>query len=147
MSTGHVFGGTRPYEEVRWDLVPGQTAIVVIDPQNDFLHDEGWYARQGIDIAHMRRCIEPIEALVAAARKKNVPVVWTRHGSRGLEDGGPFMRLRPFLRDGGLRQDTCRSSKPILRRGRVRDERPGRQCRSLDPAERLQRSHRPICTS
>ncbi len=65
MSTGHVFGGTQPYEEVRWDLVPGHTAIVVIDPQNDFLHDEGWYARQGIDIAHMRRCIEPIKALVA----------------------------------------------------------------------------------
>ncbi len=106
MSTGHVFGGTQPYEEVRWDLVPGHTAIVVIDPQNDFLHDEGWYARQGIDIAHMRRCIEPIKALVAEARKKTVPVVWTRHGSRGLEDGGPFMRLRPFLRDGGLRQDT-----------------------------------------
>ena len=48
--------------------------------------------------------------------------------------------LRPVVRG-------CRSSKPIPRRGWVRDERPGRQCRSLDPAERLQRSHRPICTS
>ncbi len=46
-----------------------------------------------------------------------------------------------------LRRLGCRSSKPIPRRERVRDERPGRQCRSLDPAERLQRSHRPICTS
>lgn len=106
MSADHGFEGTQPYEAVRWDLVPGRTVLVVIDPQNDFLHDEGWYARQGVDITHMQRCIEPIQALVGEARRKNIPVVWTRHGSRGLEDGGPFMRLRPFLREGGLRQDT-----------------------------------------
>jgi ureidoacrylate peracid hydrolase len=35
-----------------------------------------------------------------------VPVVWTRHGTRGTDDGGPFMQLRPFLRDGGLRRGT-----------------------------------------
>ena len=106
MSTDRRFEGRQPYEEVRWDLVPGHTALVVIDGQNDFLHDEGWYARQGVDIGHMQRCIAPIQALVAAARETQLPVVWTRHGTRGLEDGGPFMRLRPFLRDGGLRQDT-----------------------------------------
>ena len=95
-----------PFEEVRWDLVPGHTVLVVIDPQNDFLHPDGWYASKGIDIGHMRRTIEPIRQLLAAVRTKNIPVVWTRHGSRGVEDGGPFMRLRPFLRDGGLRQGT-----------------------------------------
>ena len=38
---------TTPYEPVRWDLVPGHTALVVIDDQRDFLHPEGWYARAG----------------------------------------------------------------------------------------------------
>lgn len=95
-----------PYEEVRWDLVPGGTVLLVIDPQNDFLHPDGWYAQKGIDISHMRRTIEPTKQLLTNARAKNIPVVWTRHGSRGVEDGGPFMRLRPFLKDGGLRQDT-----------------------------------------
>jgi nicotinamidase-related amidase len=32
--------------------------------------------------------------------------VWTRHGTRGLADGGPFMEKRPILHDGGLRKDT-----------------------------------------
>ena len=41
-------------EPVRWDLVPGHTALVVIDHQRDFLHPDGWYARSGIDISHMR---------------------------------------------------------------------------------------------
>jgi len=95
---------TTPFEEVRWDLVPGRTVLVVIDPQNDFLHPDGWYAQKGIDIGHMRRTIEPTRRLLADARARNIPVLWTRHGSRGIDDGGPFMRLRPFLKDGGLRQ-------------------------------------------
>ena len=95
-----------PFEAAHWDLVPGRTALVVIDAQNDFLHADGWYAAQGIDIGHMQRCIEPLKALLAAARTKNIPVVWTRHGIRGAEDGGPFMQLRPFLKDGGLRRET-----------------------------------------
>ena len=97
---------SRPFEEARWDLVPGRTVLVCIDLQNDFLHPQGWYASRGIDIAHMRRVVEPTRQLLADARAKNVPVVWTRHGTRGVEDAGPFFRLRPFLRDGGLRLGT-----------------------------------------
>ena len=95
-----------PFEEVSWDLVPKRTAVVVIDPQNDFLHQDGWYGQQGIDISHMRRTIEPTRQLLTDARAKGIPIIWTRHGSRDVEDGGPFMRLRPFLKNGGLRQDT-----------------------------------------
>ena len=95
-----------PFEEAHFDLVPGRTVLVAIDLQNDFLHPDGWYASKGIDIAHMRRVIEPVRRLLADVRAKNIPVVWTRHGTRGTEDAGPFLRLRPFLRDGGLRQGT-----------------------------------------
>ena len=97
---------TTPYERTDWELVPGRTVLVNIDDQNDFLHAEGWYARSGIDITHMQRVIEPTKELVAECRLRGVPVVWTRHGTQGLEDGGPFMRLRPFLHDGGLRTGT-----------------------------------------
>ena len=97
---------TNPYAPVRWALVPGRTVLVNIDAQHDFLHPDGWYARRGIDISHMRRVIEPTQQLVAAARRASVPVVWTRHGYKDGTDGGPFMELRPFLRDGGLRQGT-----------------------------------------
>jgi ureidoacrylate peracid hydrolase len=95
-----------PFAVARWNLVPSHTALVVIDPQNDFLHDEGWYAKSGVDISHMQRTIEPTRALVAAARAKRVPVIWTRHGFRDATDGGVFFHLRPFLKDGGLRQGT-----------------------------------------
>ena len=95
-----------PFETAHWDLVPGRTVLLHIDLQNDFLHPDGWYAQKQIDIGHMRRVIEPARQLTEAARAADVPVVWTRHGTRGVEDGGPFMRLRPFLHEGGLRVDT-----------------------------------------
>ena len=95
-----------PFSLAEWDLVPGRTAIVVIDPQNDFLHKDGWYARNGIDISHMQRIIEPTKELVKVARENRIPLIWTRHGTRDDTDAGPFFKLRPFLMDGGLRQGT-----------------------------------------
>ena len=89
-----------------WRLVPGRTVHVVIDDQNDFLHPEGWYGVNGIDISHMQRVIEPTKTLNEECRRRGVPIVWTRHGTKSLEDGGPFMEIREILHDGGLRQDT-----------------------------------------
>lgn len=97
---------TQPYDYVRWDLVPGHTAVVVIDPQNDFLHTEGWYAKTGVDISHMRRSIEPTKQLVKAARAKGIPIIWTRHGFRDERDAGVLFKLRPFFKEGGLRTGT-----------------------------------------
>ncbi len=95
-----------PFAPARWDLVPGRTALVVIDPQNDFLHADGWYAKNGVDVAHMQATIGPTRALVAAARARRVPVIWTRHGFRDARDAGVFFKLRPFLAEGGLRLGT-----------------------------------------
>lgn len=100
MSESHYF------DPAAWRLEPGRTVHVVIDEQNDFLHPEGWYATHGIDVSHMRRVIEPTRTLVAACREREVPIVWTRHGTRGVADGGPFMQKRVLLLEGGLRQGT-----------------------------------------
>jgi nicotinamidase-related amidase len=95
-----------PFTAVRWELVSGRTVLVLIDLQNDFLHPDGWYGKSDIDISHMQRVIEPAKELVAECRRCGVAVVWTRHGTHGVEDGGPFMELRPVLRQGGLRVGT-----------------------------------------
>jgi len=94
-----------PYEAANYDLTPGCTTLVLIDLQNDFLHAKGWYAKSGVDISHMRRVIDPTAALIQQAREAGVPIVWTRHGFRS-ETMGSFATMRPFLRDGGLRQGT-----------------------------------------
>lgn len=96
-------GFVEPFAPTRWSLVSGRTVLLLIDLQRDFLHPDGWYSKSGVDIGHMRRVIEPTKRLVAAARHRRIPVVWTRHGFRDARDAGPFLQLRPFLRDGGLR--------------------------------------------
>src|SRR5947208_13940787 len=92
-----------PFASVSWPLVPGHTVLVNIDLQNDFLHPDGCYGKNGIDISHMQRVVEPARALIGECRERSVPIVWTRHGTRGLEDGGPFMELRPALEEDRLR--------------------------------------------
>ena len=99
-------GAADPFAPATWELVPGRTALVLIDLQNDFLHERGWYAESGIDIGHMRRVVEPTRRLLEAVRASDVPVIWTRHGFRDATDAGPFFELRPFLHDGGLRLGT-----------------------------------------
>jgi nicotinamidase-related amidase len=95
-----------PFAAASWPLVPGRTVLVNIDLQNDFLHPDGCYGKSGIDISHMQRVVEPVKELVGECRQRGVPVVWTRHGTHGLEDGGPFMELRPALEESGLRIGT-----------------------------------------
>lgn len=99
-------GLTQTYPAVHWPLVPGATALIIIDPQNDFLHPEGWYAQQGVDIEHMRRSVEPTRQLVTAARARRVPIIWTQHGFRDASDAGLFLDMRPTLAEGGLRTGT-----------------------------------------
>jgi nicotinamidase-related amidase len=94
------------YEPSAWRLVPGRTVHVVIDDQNDFLHADGWYASHGVDISHMQRVIEPTKVLNEECRRRGVPILWTRHGSHGIDDGGSFMAKRVLLREGGLRIGT-----------------------------------------
>lgn len=97
---------TQPFEFATWPLEIGKTAVVNIDPQNDFLHADGVYAKNGIDISHMQRTIAPTKRLMDALRVKGVPIIWTRHGSKAGFDAGPFYALRPFLKDEGLLQNT-----------------------------------------
>ncbi len=102
--TRHI--GATPFQSIRFDLVPHRTAIVHIDPQNDFLHYDGVYAQKQINIDHMRRVIKPTRKLAEVARRFGIPQIWTRHGTRSSVDAGPFHTLRPQLSEGGLRQNT-----------------------------------------
>ncbi len=113
-------GGRDPFGPVRWDLVPGRTAVVLIDLQRDFLHPDGWYAQSGVDIGHMRRVIEPTHELVAR-----------RTGGRRPADlDAPRLPRR-------------RGRRPVLRAAAVpRRGRPAPGHLGLRPARRARRPRR-----
>ncbi|MCC8929902.1 cysteine hydrolase family protein [Rhodococcus sp. I2R] len=58
----------------------GKTALLVIDMQRDFLLPGGFGESLGNDVDMLRNVIEPLAALIAAAREHGVPVIHTREG-------------------------------------------------------------------
>jgi nicotinamidase-related amidase len=60
----------------------GRTAIIVVDMQNDFCHPEGWLGHIGVDVAPARAPIVPLQHLLPALRRHDVPVIWLNWGNR-----------------------------------------------------------------
>lgn len=54
-----------------------RTALMVIDPQNDFGHPDGYLGKMGIDVSAVGETIPRLERLIDAARRAGVMVVWT----------------------------------------------------------------------
>jgi len=59
-------------------IVPEEAALVVIDMQNAFCHQEGTLGISGVNIEPAREVIEPVRELVSAFRTAGMPVIWTR---------------------------------------------------------------------
>jgi ureidoacrylate peracid hydrolase len=66
-----------------------RTAVLVVDMQNDFAAPGGMFDRAGIDIRLIRAAIGPTQAVLAAARRTAIPIVYLK------------MEYRPDLADLG----------------------------------------------
>lgn len=92
-----------PATPFAFPFAPGQTALVVIDMQRDFVEPGGFGASLGNDVTRLHSAIGPIAALLAAWRTRGWPVLHTREAHRAdLADCPPAKRLRgePTLRIG-----------------------------------------------
>ena len=71
------------------------SALIVIDMQRDFLEPGGFGESLGNDVSLLRRTIEPLRAVLTAARRAGVLVIHTREGHLpDLSDCPPSKLLR-----------------------------------------------------
>lgn len=59
-------------------LAADRCAVVIVDVQNDFCHEDGATARMGQDVTQAQSIVSEIEALATAARRYGVPVVFVK---------------------------------------------------------------------
>jgi ureidoacrylate peracid hydrolase len=85
-STGQIVVDAKPEALA---INPAQSAVVVIDMQNDFGSTGGMFALAGIDISRIRSVIAPISRVLAAARRAGINIVYLK------------MAFRPDLSDAG----------------------------------------------
>jgi biuret amidohydrolase len=82
-------------EPYPFEFDPGQTALLIIDMQRDFLEPGGFGEMLGNDVSQLRRTIEPNQALLAAWRAAGGLVIHTREGHRpDLADLPPAKKIR-----------------------------------------------------
>jgi ureidoacrylate peracid hydrolase len=59
-------------------VTPSTTRLLVVDVQNDFLADGGWFANHGHDLAPMRRAVDNMERFIELARAAGVRPIFIR---------------------------------------------------------------------
>jgi nicotinamidase-related amidase len=95
--------GTVAAEPGSIDLDWSTTALLVIDMQRDFMEPGGFGEALGNDVTQLARAVEPIAAVLGAAREAGMLVVHTREGHLpDLSDAPPAKveRGTPSLRIG-----------------------------------------------
>lgn len=83
---------------------PKNTALLVIDIQNDFCHQNGFFARIGKNIQHMQGILPKVQALINGARKAGVKIIFIKSyfDEKYL---GPSMKVRKMYL--GRTEDVC----------------------------------------
>lgn len=93
--------------ELRELVAPERTALVVVDVQNDFCHEDGSIAARGMDVAPIHAMVPRLEGLIQAAHAGNVPVIFIRT-EHGLWTDAPAWQERLASRTSAARRPICR---------------------------------------
>lgn len=59
-------------------LAPERAVLVVVDVQNDFCHDDGFFGRAGKELQAAQAAADRLVGLIEAAHRARVPVVFVR---------------------------------------------------------------------
>ncbi|MCR2805696.1 cysteine hydrolase [Paenibacillus soyae] len=81
-------------------------ALLIIDMQNDFVHDKGVFAQAGYDVKRYQAIIPAMRRLIDQARHAGIPVLWIGMSHNELNDGKDAWMAR---RLGSQHPPSCRT--------------------------------------
>jgi ureidoacrylate peracid hydrolase len=67
----------------------GDTAVLVVDMQNDFGAKGGMFDLAGVDLSAIRSTVEPTARVLNSARSQGIPVIYIKEALSSLYDAGP----------------------------------------------------------
>ncbi len=73
-----------------YSLDPGQTALLVIDCQNDFCHPNGYFGRSGIPLDQIQAAVPRLQAAIPLMRAAGAAVIFVRTTHDGWTDSAAF---------------------------------------------------------
>lgn len=114
------------------ELLPAETALLVIDPQNAFCHPDGTLGVSGVPMEPLVAPIAPIRRLIEACRAAGVVDIWTRHLNHADDPGRLAHRITPH---------TSKRRKVAAQPGTWDAEFVG-ELNDLAPADRIVTKHR-----
>jgi len=71
-------------------VAPSETAVLVVDVQNDFVHERGWVGRDGVDMQALQHAAKEINRLIGAAHDAGALVVYIAVEHGGKIDNAPY---------------------------------------------------------
>ena len=85
-----------------------KTALIMVDMQNGFCHEDGFMNKIGLDWTTSRDAIGPVKRLIDAAHSSGMPVFYTRYTlNQDYSDAGLMREVFPQIMDArGMIRDT-----------------------------------------
>lgn len=80
------------------DILPKETALIVIDMQNGMCHPEGTLGQSGIDTTRLMGIVPRVAHLVGACRRAGIPDLWTRHYNLAEDRARDARRITPHTK-------------------------------------------------
>lgn len=75
-------------------LDPEHTALLIIDPQNDFCHADGVLAQSGVDVSHLIDAGQNIKRLIEICQAAGVKDIWTQQINHRVDHGRAHKQIK-----------------------------------------------------
>ncbi|SFD77533.1 ureidoacrylate peracid hydrolase [Paenibacillus catalpae] len=78
-------------DKLKQNLEQKNTAVIVVDVQNDYCHPDGAIAKTGIDVSAVSRMMPNLQALLDSAREQGIPVIFLQTNHEKATDSEAWL--------------------------------------------------------